>query len=165
MDKGRLFSRIENWLLKIGNKRSKWRQWYIKQKDDARSKLVGHIENEKMYSELLKNKFESDILIKIEEYIEWIKIERSIKHTNYKTRLNGLWINRQKSGEHNPPHRHHNGEISFVIYLDFPQEIINEQPLSVRGYIELCIISIKKRYCTWSILFFTKLFLIYYLFF
>ncbi len=35
MDKGRLFSRIENWLLKIGNKRSKWRQWFIKQKDDA----------------------------------------------------------------------------------------------------------------------------------
>jgi hypothetical protein len=102
----------------------------VKQKDDARSKLVGHIENEKMYSELLKNKFESDILIKIEEYIEWIKIERSIKHTNYKTRLNGLWINRQKSGEHNPPHRHFNGTISFVIYLDFPEEIKNEQPFS-----------------------------------
>ena len=29
----------------------------VKQRDDARSKLVGHIENEKMYSELLTRYF------------------------------------------------------------------------------------------------------------
>jgi hypothetical protein len=106
----------------------------VQQRDDAKSSLAGHIENEKTYSELLKKKFESDILIKIKEYIEWIRIERGIIHSNYKTTLNSLWINRQKSGEHNPPHRHHNGEISFVIYLDFPQEIINEQPFSEASY-------------------------------
>ena len=106
----------------------------VKQRDTARSHLAGHIENEKMYSELLKNKFETDILIKIKEYIEWIRIERDIKHANYKTTLNSLWINRQKSAEHNPPHRHYNGEISFVIYLDFPEEIINEQPFSEASY-------------------------------
>lgn len=106
----------------------------VNQRDTARSQLAGHIENEKMYSELLKNKFEADILIKIKEYIEWIRIERDIKHANYKTTLNSLWINRQKSAEHNPPHRHYNGEISFVIYLDFPKEIINEQPFSESSY-------------------------------
>ncbi len=106
----------------------------VKQRDDARSKLVGHIENEKMYSELLKNKFEPNILVKIKEYIEWIRIQRGIEQTNYKATLNGLWINRQKSGEHNPPHRHFNGTISFVIYLDFPEEIINEQPFSELSY-------------------------------
>ena len=37
MDKVRskLFVSIESFLLNIGNKRSKWRQWYIKNKDDA----------------------------------------------------------------------------------------------------------------------------------
>lgn len=106
----------------------------LKQRDDARSKLVGHIENEKTYSELSKKKLESEVLSKIEEYIEWIRIERGINHTNYKTILNGLWINRQKPTEHNPPHRHFNGAISFVIYLDFPQEIVNEQPFSELSY-------------------------------
>ncbi len=102
----------------------------VQQRDDAKSSLAGHIENEKTYSELLKKKFESDILIKIKEYIEWIRIERGIIHSYYKTTLNSLWINRQKSGEHNPPHRHFNGTISFVIYLDFPEEKKNEQPFS-----------------------------------
>lgn len=106
----------------------------VMQRDNARSHLAGHIENEKMYSELLKKKFESDIFIKIKEYIEWIRIQRGIENVNYKTTLNSLWINRQKSAEHNPPHRHYNGEISFVIYLDFPQEIINEQPFSETSY-------------------------------
>jgi hypothetical protein len=106
----------------------------LKQRNDGRSKLAGHIEDEKIYSELLKNKFEPDILAKIKEYIEWIKVERGIECKNYKTTLNSLWINRQKASEYNPPHRHSDGTISFVIYLDFPKEIINEQPFSELSY-------------------------------
>lgn len=106
----------------------------VKQKNDARPQLAGHIEDEKMYSGLLINKFGPSILEKIKEYIDWVKTERGIEYKNYKTTLNGLWINRQKSGEHNPPHRHSMGEISFVIYLDFPNEIKNEQAFSPRTY-------------------------------
>ena len=37
MDKvrGKLFQKFESFILKIGGRRSKWRQWYLKQKDDA----------------------------------------------------------------------------------------------------------------------------------
>ena len=33
--KARLFFKLENFLLTVGKRRSKFRQWYIKQKDDA----------------------------------------------------------------------------------------------------------------------------------
>jgi hypothetical protein len=106
----------------------------IKQNRDARPQLAGHIEDEKMYSGVAISKFTSPILDKVKEYIEKIKIDRNTKDVSYKTTLNGLWINRQTSGEHNPPHRHSMGQISFVIYLDFPDEIKNEQPFSPRTY-------------------------------
>ncbi len=106
----------------------------LKQKTDARPQLAGHIEDEKMYSRSLANIFEAKILEKIKEYIEFTRVDRGIEENNYKTILNGLWINRQKAGEHNPPHRHFMGQISFVIYLDFPEEIRNEQPFSQKSY-------------------------------
>ena len=39
--------------------------------------------------------------------------------------LHGLWINYQKANEYNPPH-HHDGDLSFVIYLQVPEEIVKE---------------------------------------
>lgn len=105
-----------------------------KQKEDARNTLAGFIEDEKKYSSFLINKFSVNILEKIKEYIEYIRIDRGIEYKNYKTILNSLWINTQKSGEHNPPHRHSNGQVSFVIYLNFPEEIRNEQAFSSRTY-------------------------------
>ena len=37
----------------------------------------------------------------------------------------GLWINYQQMNEYNPPHNHR-GDLSFVIYLQVPEEIANE---------------------------------------
>ena len=39
--------------------------------------------------------------------------------------LDGMWINYQKALEYNPPHSH-DGDISFVIYLQVPEEIMEE---------------------------------------
>ena len=39
--------------------------------------------------------------------------------------LTGLWINYQGPKEYNPPHTH-GGDLSFVIYVDIPQEILDE---------------------------------------
>jgi hypothetical protein len=36
-----------------------------------------------------------------------------------------LWINYQRAGEYNPPHNH-TGDLSFIIYLKIPQEILEE---------------------------------------
>ena len=36
-----------------------------------------------------------------------------------------LWINYQQPGEYNPPHNH-GGDLSFVTYLQVPEEIVKE---------------------------------------
>lgn len=104
------------------------------QKEDAKDTLVGHINDEKSYNKILTNKFGYKILTYIDEYINTIKSDRKIVNESYKLFLNSLWINRQKAGEHNPPHKHSGGQISFVIYLDFPDEIKNESPFSKQSY-------------------------------
>tara|TARA_Y100001951_G_scaffold97372_1_gene97036 strand:+ start:227 stop:709 length:483 start_codon:yes stop_codon:yes gene_type:complete len=43
--------------------------------------------------------------------------------------MQGLWINYQKANEYNPPH-HHTGDLSFVTYLQVPDEIKEEHELS-----------------------------------
>ena len=40
--------------------------------------------------------------------------------------LSALWINHQKQHEYNPPHDH-DGKLSFVIYLQIPEELKKEQ--------------------------------------
>ena len=39
--------------------------------------------------------------------------------------LDDLWINFQQSGEYNPPHNH-TGDMSFVIFLQVPKELVRE---------------------------------------
>ena len=40
--------------------------------------------------------------------------------------LNSIWVNFQKAFEWNPPHKHE-GDISFVIYIDNPVDITEEE--------------------------------------
>jgi hypothetical protein len=96
---------------------------------DARKHLAGHIENEKKYSIELIKKFEPKIMEYIDDYIQSASNEKNLVKSKYKSILNSLWINRQIESEHNPPHYHRGGQISFVIYLDFPKEIQMEKPL------------------------------------
>ena len=65
----------------------------------------------------------------IEHYIKTLGPGRS-KHIvanakNFKWDLTRLWINYQKAGEYNPPHNH-SGDLSFVLYPDIPQEMLDE---------------------------------------
>jgi hypothetical protein len=101
----------------------------IMQTTNARKSLVGHIKNEKHYSIELRKKFEPKIMEYIDEYIQIISNDKNLIKSKYKSILNTLWINRQIESEHNPPHRHRGGQISFIIYLDFPKEIQMEKPL------------------------------------
>lgn len=101
----------------------------IIQTTNARTSLVGHIENEKKYSIELIKKFEPKIMEYIDDYIQSASNEKNLVKSKYKSILNSLWINRQIESEHNPPHYHRGGQISFVIYLNFPKEIQMEKPL------------------------------------
>ena len=44
---------------------------------------------------------------------------------NFTWKLTRLWVNYQGPGEYNPPHNHA-GDLSFVIYPDIPQEMLDE---------------------------------------
>jgi uncharacterized protein (TIGR02466 family) len=99
-----------------------------KQTEDAHPVLVGHMEDEKMYNTALTHYFENKISKYIIEYIEKIQEAKKLPEKKYKIVLKDIWINIYKTGEHNPPHNHPDGQISFVIYLDFPDVIKKEIP-------------------------------------
>ena len=94
--------------------------------------LVGVIKKEFGYEDL-DNWFSSLIQPHISDYINW-SIERQGASVNpgvseLPSRLNtsmiNLWINYQQKNEYNPPHTH-SGSLSFVIWLQIPEEIKNE---------------------------------------
>ena len=43
----------------------------------------------------------------------------------FEWQIESLWINYQGPKEYNPPHTH-GGDLSFVVYVDIPQEILDE---------------------------------------
>tara|TARA_R100000742_G_C4279230_1_gene103292 strand:- start:1508 stop:2098 length:591 start_codon:yes stop_codon:yes gene_type:complete len=44
-----------------------------------------------------------------------------------KITMNSAWVNYMKKGESNPPHIHHNCQLSSVLLLDVPKKITQEQ--------------------------------------
>jgi len=92
--------------------------------------LAGKIEHEFTYDEKLKNYFEPLIIPYLKNYL--IQLEYSVNGYNdieFKLSLDSLWINRQKNFEYNPPHSH-NKHLSFVIYLQIPEEIKKEKNIT-----------------------------------
>tara|TARA_R100001086_G_scaffold138146_1_gene72299 strand:+ start:42 stop:704 length:663 start_codon:yes stop_codon:yes gene_type:complete len=93
---------------------------------DFRDKLAGIIENETGYSTESKQK----VLPQLSQYLgvydqvyqNYVKQPYEIKPEYV---LSSLWINHQRPNEFNPPHDH-DGKISFVIYLQVPEEIKKE---------------------------------------
>lgn len=88
--------------------------------------LAGKISNEFGFDDSIKTHFEKKIIPYIEDYFNIIMNENKTIDIHYKIVLDTLWINFQKNGEFNPPHDH-NGHISFVIYLNIPEEIKEEK--------------------------------------
>ena len=93
---------------------------------DARKKLAGEIDNEYYFenpNEWFCPIFNSYINAYIEAVSEY-KLD-AFKTSPTSWILEKLWINYQKAYEYNPPH-HHVGDLSFVIYLQVPEEIVKE---------------------------------------
>jgi len=98
------------------------------QKIPNNKNLAGRIENEKLFDLESHKNFEEEIIFLIKDYLKFVvndQINTDIKIDNVGFILESLWVNFQKCGEYNPPHAH-GGDISFVIYLDIPDEIKNE---------------------------------------
>jgi len=87
--------------------------------------LAGHIEKEYCFDTDDKHYFMDKMKPYMERYIndlnKYINLSKPKKHCE----LKNLWVNYMQKGEYNPPHIH-GDSLSFVIYLDVPQEITNE---------------------------------------
>ena len=102
---------------------------------DSRKDLAGAIEHE-YYYENVDDWFFSKMKPYINVYLDGVKTYmKNALWTNTpnlseitRWELIQLWINFQKAKEYNPPHDH-SGDLSFVIYLQVPDEIRIEYEL------------------------------------
>jgi uncharacterized protein (TIGR02466 family) len=98
-----------------------------KNTEDYRDKLAGILDHETGYSAESKHK----ILPMLSQYIG-VYDQMYERYTNKKYEkkpeyvLSALWINHQRPNDYNPPHDH-DGKLSFVIYLQIPDELKKEQ--------------------------------------
>ena len=92
---------------------------------DHRKHLAGMIDNEYHYAD-----YADWFIPKFNPYVglyvdalesNWFP-DNNISKSYY---IKSLWINYQKANEYNPPHNH-SGDLSFVIYLQVPDEIKKE---------------------------------------
>ena len=94
---------------------------------DARKNLAGQIDKE-FYYENYDEWFNPKFSIYLESYIEAARnYTASIPNKRILSgwHLEKLWVNYQRANEYNPPHDH-TGDLSFVIYLQVPEEIVKE---------------------------------------
>ena len=97
-----------------------------KNKLDFTNKLAGIIEKETGYSEESKIKFVPHMAQYLGVYDQMFQkfigkpYEKKPEYV-----LASLWINYQKANEFNPPHDH-DGKLSFVTYLQIPEELKKE---------------------------------------
>tara|TARA_R100000664_G_scaffold1897_1_gene4900 strand:- start:1372 stop:2034 length:663 start_codon:yes stop_codon:yes gene_type:complete len=97
-----------------------------KNKADFRDKLAGILDHETGYSEEAKARLMPNIAQCIGVYDQAFQ---SYTNKPYDKKpeyaLTALWINYQKNNEFNPPHDH-DGKLSFVTYLQIPEELKKE---------------------------------------
>jgi len=98
----------------------------LKEEEDYRTNLAGHLEEEKG---LDKSKVFSILLPYLDSYIKAYLDFRGFPLANG-CELISCWINRQKKNEFNPPHTH-DGDLSFVIYTEIPEDLEKECRQSV----------------------------------
>ena len=97
-----------------------------KSKEDFRTKLAGILDDEKGFSDEIRKKFVpylSQYLGVYDQAHEKFKGKKYDKRPEYV--VSALWCNFQKQHEFNPPHDH-DGRLSFVIYLQIPDELKKE---------------------------------------
>ena len=92
---------------------------------DYRKKLAGIIKEEYSYRdrEMFLPEISQCLGVYDQAYQKWKNEPYPIQPENH---LNSMWVNYMKKHDYNPPHDHADG-LSFVIFLDVPDEIHKEQ--------------------------------------
>jgi len=103
-------------LLKLGKKLKK----------SHRSNLAGQIEHEYLYPLDTEPWIFNEFQIYVNTWIEGWKRFSDKPNFNPKYQMTQMWINRMKAKEYNPIHVHTRCELSFVLWLEVPQRMLNE---------------------------------------
>ena len=103
-------------LLKLGKKLKK----------SHRSNLAGQIHHEYVYPLPTEPWISNEFQIYINTWIEGWRRFSNKPDFNPKYQLTQMWINRMRAKEYNPIHVHTNCALSFVLWLEVPQQIIKE---------------------------------------
>jgi len=103
-------------LLKLGKKLKK----------SHRSSLAGQIHHEYIYPIETEPWIFQEFQIYVNTWIEGWKRFSQRPNFNTKYELTQLWINRMKAKEYNPIHIHTHCDLSFVLFLDVPQRMLDE---------------------------------------
>ena len=97
-----------------------------KNKKNYEDKLAGQLYKEIGYDQKSKDIIAPKIAKYLGVYDKMFKIYQNKKYDKPpKYAISSLWINYQKQYDFNPPHDH-DGRLSFVAYLDIPDELIEE---------------------------------------
>ena len=105
-------------LLKDGNK--------LRKEDSYNHKLAGHLNHQFLYKAETQNWFYREINPILNAYREGHCKYHGIENLSVELSFDDLWVNYMKAGDFNPLHTH-GGDYSFVLFLDLPKKLIQEQ--------------------------------------
>jgi hypothetical protein len=91
--------------------------------------LAGNIEHEYVYDLKKHPWIEEELKIYVNTWISGFKQFSGDLNFNPKQELDRLWINFQKVGEYNPVHTHPFSNLSFILFLEIPKEILEEKQI------------------------------------
>lgn len=96
---------------------------------DYRKALAGRLKSEWRYSDDNIKYFEKKLAPYFNLYIDQLRtyhIDPALTFKQPKGKLISLWMNYMHAGDYNPLHNH-SGSLSFVIYIDVPDVIYEEE--------------------------------------
>lgn len=89
-------------------------------------KLAGHLESQLLYNEEIIKWFYPEMQLYWDCYREQQCYFQGTENKKVNFNAIDLWVNFMKPGDFNPIHTH-GGDISFVLFLDVPEELNKEQ--------------------------------------
>lgn len=97
-----------------------------KAKESYNHSLAGHLDNQYLYPNHVQKWFYDEIHPMIQAYRKGHCKFHGIEDLNVELQADDLWVNFMQPGDFNPVHTH-GGDYSFVLYLDVPKKLIEEQ--------------------------------------
>ena len=88
--------------------------------------LAGQIQHERLFDWKKNPWIQEGLQVYIDTWIEGFKHFTQKFYFNPNPKITSLWVNHQKAGEYNPVHIHTGADLSFVIWLKVPKEILRE---------------------------------------